>query len=66
MVINSVIYKLAVCLTIALCAVETFQYLFSDIPPNPDIAAMGMFVTCWLLAERLYVVLWIENKLRGG
>ena len=65
MVINSFLYKFVLVLVVALCGVESFDYLVNNTPPNPDIAAMGMLLCCCLLLERLYVVLWVENKLKG-
>jgi hypothetical protein len=58
---NSKLYKLTVCIIMALCAVESLDYLFNNTIPNPHIAFLGMFTCCLLLAERLYIILWLES-----
>jgi hypothetical protein len=58
---HSNLYKFTVCLVIALCAVESYNYVFNNVLPEPHIAFLGMFLTCLLLAERLYIILWLEH-----
>jgi hypothetical protein len=61
---NSSLYKFVCCLVMALCAVESIDYLINDVVPNSDIAFLGMTLSFLLLAERLYMILWIEHHIK--
>jgi hypothetical protein len=60
----SIIYKFNLCLIVALCIRESWDFAVHDVLPSPYIAFLAMVITILLLIERLYILLWMEQKYR--
>lgn len=61
----SLIYKLALCIFVALCIRESWDFVVNDVVPNSHITLIAMTVSILLLIERLYILLWLENNHTG-
>lgn len=58
---GSNLYKIILCIVVALCGWEAIDYIFTNTPPNSDIAFVAMLTSVWLLIERLYIILIVEQ-----
>jgi len=62
---NSTLYKFILCTVVALCAWEALDYLFNATPPNSDIAFIALVISVWLLLERLFIILIVDQVHRS-